>query len=33
MVDYRVEIDDLNAHLYRVTLTLPQPAVRQPAAA
>ncbi len=29
MVDYRVEIDDLNAHLYRVTLTLPQPAACQ----
>jgi predicted metalloprotease with PDZ domain len=29
MVDYRVEIDDLHAHLFRVTLTLPSPAAQQ----
>ncbi len=29
LVCYRLEIADLNAHLYRVTLTVPQPAARQ----
>ena len=29
MVDYRVEIDDLHAHLFRVTLTLRRPAAGQ----
>ena len=29
MIHYRVEIDDLNSHHYRVTLTVPQPAAQQ----
>ncbi|OYT98217.1 MAG: peptidase M61 [Burkholderiales bacterium PBB1] len=29
MISYRIELHDPNAHLYRVTLTVPQPAARQ----
>jgi len=29
MITYRIEIDDLHAHLYRVTLTVPAPAAAQ----
>jgi len=29
MIDYRIEIDDLHAHQFRVTLTVPQPAAEQ----
>jgi predicted metalloprotease with PDZ domain len=29
MITYRIELDDLHAHLYRVTLTIPAPAAAQ----
>jgi predicted metalloprotease with PDZ domain len=29
MIDYRVELADLHAHLFRVTVTVPRPAARQ----
>ena len=29
MIHYRIELHDLHAHLYRVTLTVPQPAAEQ----
>ncbi len=29
MISYRIDIADANAHLFRVTLTIPQPAARQ----